>query len=403
MDEIINSADFLINDSSDHLKLIEKFITECDEVYIAVAFLKLSGYSLLKTSLENAIKNNSTIKIIAGQNFSLTEPQALRKLKKMFVNTNNSLYLANALSKTSVFHPKLYLFKKANVCHIITGSINFTQGGLINNIECSLLINCSSSDQVWIKALNFFNLLINKQNAKEASLLVIKQYESYFESQRNFHNKIKSIPNKKKSEQHFNYENLLNYFNSYNNEERQTVYNEKLSHYEKAKEILDQIADYDSLDKYNFIILLEKLVSKAGSRGLWHSGSLFRKRNDIFPYYKEFQELVKFIKNNISMDRSFVFENAKKKVEKISGAGINYITEIMMSFDYNKFANLNNNPITVLKKEANVFFKSSSKSFNGIDYEEYCDLVLEIISKLELKNMLEADSFFNDIYWKIKR
>jgi hypothetical protein len=63
---------------------------------------------------------------------------------------------------------------------------------------------------------------------------------------------------------------------------------------------------------------------------------------------------------------------------------------------------MNKNPITVLRREGGVNIKASSSSYSGSDYKEYCNLIKEISLKLELQNMLEADSFFNEIYWKIK-
>ena len=70
-----------------------------------------------------------------------------------------------------------------------------------------------------------------------------------------------------------------------------------------------------------------------------------------------------------------------------------------MTYQPDRFANLNLNPITVLKEEAGVFYKATSDSFNGDDYEEYCEVINEICQELGLKNMLEADSFINEVYW----
>src|SRR5690606_18052799 len=107
-------------------------------------------------------------------------------------------------------------------------------------------------------------------------------------------------------------------------------------------------------------------------------------------------QLVQFIKENKNALPSKVFVEAKKLVGKIKGAGLNYVTEIMMTFEPERFANLNANPITVLDKEAGVCFKAHSISFNGKDYQEYCFLTEEIGNKLNLKNMMEVDSFFNE-------
>lgn len=65
--------------------------------------------------------------------------------------------------------------------------------------------------------------------------------------------------------------------------------------------------------------------------------------------------------------------------------------------------NMNRNPITVLKLEGGVNLKAHSSSFTSGDYAEYCELIKEISLKLGLRNMLEADTFFNEIYWKLDK
>ena len=165
---------------------------------------------------------------------------------------------------------------------------------------------------------------------------------------------------------------------------------------------MNLIAEAKDFTQEQFEPLLDKLVGSKNEKNLWHSGSLFRLRRSVYPYYKEFRELVLLIRSNKNNSANYVFSNAKEKVKLIKGAAENYITEIMMTYNITNFANLNNNPITVLKKEGGVNIKASTSSFTGIDYDEYCELVKEICFKLGLKNMLEADSFFNEIYWQIK-
>jgi hypothetical protein len=320
----------------------------------------------------------------------------------LFKTTACKLYLAHADSKTAIFHPKIYLFKNGNAGVIISGSTNITQGGLAKNIECSLCVECDTNDNIWKSAMNFVNDLFQPNNAEEATLLAIKRYESFYESQKKLHGMVKATPDRKKNQLEFNYANLLKYFKTFNNKNREKLFEEKTIHYEEAKKILNRIADDSNLTKENFIPLLEELVSKKGEKGWWHSGSLFRKRRQVFPYYKDFQKLVRYIRQNSNQSPEKLFDNAKAQVDKIKGAGVNYVTEIMMTYNPNKYANLNKNPITVLIEEGDVFMKAHRNSYTGIDYEEYCELVMEIILKLGFRNMLEVDSFFNDIYWKIK-
>lgn len=92
-----------------------------------------------------------------------------------------------------------------------------------------------------------------------------------------------------------------------------------------------------------------------------------------------------------------------KLVENISGASVNYVTEIMISYNPKEFAILNGNPFKVLTEEAGITFKYElPSSFSGKDYAYYCEIIKEISEELGFSNMLEADSFFNEIYWEKK-
>lgn len=391
------------NKTNNHQATITDNFKLYDEAFFAVAFLKVSELNKLIQILKEFLKSGGQISIIAGQNFALTEPDALQTLRKLFQTYPTSkLYLAKANSVNSVFHLKLYLFKSKNDCCIISGSANITEGGLANNKETSLIADCSETDTIWTEAKKYFDSLLAPENADEATLLVIKQYETFFEQQKQHNRKAKPIPTRSKSQLAFDYGNLLKHFQKFDNTKRQDNFKEKLNNYKEAKKVLDKIADNSRLTQKQFEPLLDKLVGSKEEDNLWHSGSLFRKRRFVYPYYKEFRELVKYIRENKSLPAAVVFENAKEKVKTIEGAAVNYITEIMMTYSQKDFANMNKNPITVLRKEGGVNIKASSSSFTGVDYEEYCDLIKEISVKLGLQNMLEADSFFNDIYWKIK-
>lgn len=389
--------------SDNHLTTIIENLKVYDQVFIAVAFLKNSGLDLLTKPLKEFLKTNGQLIFIAGQNFALTEPKALHGLRNIFKSYPTSkLYLAKASSADCVFHPKMYLFKSNKDCCIISGSANITKGGLTSNKEISISVECLETDKIWADAKSYFDTLINNENADEATLLVIKQYETFYEQQKQFNKKAKPIPSKTKTQLAFDYHNLTKHFNKFNNSQRQINFKQKADNYKQAKEILDQIADNSRLTQKQFEPLLDKLVGSADEFNLWHSGSLYRLRRSVYPYFKEFRELVKFIREHKDDRPEKVFDTAKEKVSLIEGAAINYVTEVMMTYNNKDFANMNKNPLTVLRQEGGVNIKATSSSFNGADYEEYCELIKEICSKLGLKNMLEADSFFNEIYWKIK-
>lgn len=392
-----------INKTENHLATITENLKVHDQAFFAVAFLKTSGLNILIKPFKDFLKSGGQLTIAVGQNFALTEPNALLELRNLFKPFPTSkLFLAKANVATNVFHPKLYLFKSQKDCCVISGSANITKGGLIDNKETSIVADCNENDAVWKDAKSYFDTLLNLENSDEATLLVIKQYETFFEQQKQYNKRAKPIPTKTKSQLAFDYNNLVKHFKKFNNSERQENFKEKLNKYKKAKAILDQIADNTRLTQAQFEPLLDSLVGSKDEYNLWHSGSLFRLRRSVYPYFKEFRDLVRYIRDNKNQSADIVFENAKEKVKMIEGAAVNYITEIMMTYNNKEFANMNKNPLTVLRTEGGVNIKASSSSFSGADYDEYCELIKEICSKLGLQNMLEADSFFNEIYWEIK-
>ena len=171
--------------------------------------------------------------------------------------------------------------------------------------------------------------------------------------------------------------------------------------YRKAKEVLDTIADDPKLTKKTFEGYLFKLVGETGQRGLWHSGSMGRLKSSVVKDFREFSSLVRYIRSNKSKSPAVLFESAQKQVKDIHGAGVNYITEIMMTYNYESFANLNKNPLTVLIDVGGLNLKKTYSTYTGEDYALFCEIVTEIKDELGLRNMLEADSFFNQIYWEI--
>jgi HKD family nuclease len=391
----------LISSASQHKDILNKYIPASDRIYIAVAFLKVSGLNLIIDNLIKAAKRESDIQIICGLDFALTEPLALKTIWGLTSKYNNiKLYLASAKDNRVIFHPKFYLLNSDAQATIISGSANLTSGGLASNYECSLMVQQNTDSEIFSKSIHYFNSLKTKELSTKATLLQIKNYERFFEEQKQLRKNVKAKPDKIYQEFSFNYENLLVLYNNYKRtQDIDVAFNERMLEYGSAKKLLDEIADTAKLTRAKFIPIFERLVGGAGIKALWHSGSIYRKKKTVFDHAAEFQELVRYVRNNKDKHASEVFCQCKLLAEKIIGSGVNTITEIMMTYDHNRFANLNANPIDVLINEAGVNIKKHRNSYKGGDYEEYCELVTEISEVLGLRNMLEADSFFNEIYW----
>lgn len=386
---------------NNHLNALNQLLPEADEVYMATAFLRVSGLSQLLSGIRNCLSNGGKVTMVIGKNFAQTEPEALRKLHQLSVKQGNLLIrFSLGLEEHGTFHPKVFLVRKGRDADIITGSANITGGGLVSNEECSIWVQTKSTEDIYKETKKYLLGLTSDKYSEDLTLLVISKYETYFNQFKNIRKTIKQSP-EHKGELEFNYTNLLKHLKAFDKEQRVNLQASKKRSYQKARKILDEIAYGNRLTEQKFADLLDELVGKAGGGRLWHSGSLYRHRRLVYPNYKKFKHLVRYAIENANSDPAVVYAHAKELVMEIDGAGPNYVAEILMTIRPKKFANLNRNPIKVLRDEAGVSLKATSGSFTGDDYSEYCSLVKEICKKLELEDMLEADTFFNEIYWKI--
>jgi len=387
------------HNKNNHLSTIIKEINTANSVKIAVAFFKNSGFELLKPTIIKALKRGVGFEIYCGLNFGTTEATALQNVLNLFKQYNNAKLYLIYTKPNQTFHPKVWVFETPNNTTILSGSANFTSGGLDKNFECSI-INTFSNEDVQVKdTLSYFEDLKIKKFARIADSLMIAQYSTYQKAEYEKQKGIKATaPTPEEINYDFNklkkwHDKLKHSYEEYNKERKLL--------YRKASKVLDEIAIGSLTDK-EFKIQYEKLVGSPGVTPLWKSGSIDRHKGDVFKNKTSFTKLVKFIRENKNTDASFLFEKSIKIANKINGVGPNIVCEIMMTYNPIEFANINKNPITVLINEAKVNIKKDSKSYNGEDYKTYCNIIKDIRQKLRLEDMLQVDTFFNEIYQIIK-
>lgn len=390
------------SDSGSHWQHLKQFWRESDEINIAVAFLRQTGLELLKPELLAAIERNASITLIAGLDYGLTDSHSLNFLYKQFEkHPRTNLYLAQPSNTT--FHTKLYCFKTGKRVTIVCGSANFTAGGLRDNEEFSFALETTVSDPLYHEVKQYFQRLLDSESVFPADMLSLKKYESFFNRQKKTRNThIRRKPSEQNSLEEINTNLIKKLFAKYmNDREEAEDLRQKKENYPKARKVLDIIAADDDLNKEKFTEYYTRLVSGKGIKGLWHSGSLHRLKEEVFPQYKKFQKLVRFIKENHQKSAEFVFEGAMGIASEIYGLGVNVVTEIMTTYNPREFSALNNNPLKSLKK-LGISLKSKD-AFNGQDYQEFCNLLKDLTRLLELNSQLEIDHFFNYIYWLEKQ
>ena len=183
----------------DNLKIkmvdeINRSIETCTQLRMAVAFAKMSGYELIKESLDSLIQKNGKVTLLIGLDFHTTDPDILRELSK-YLNIKGSfeLYcLSGNINQTATYHPKLYLFSHLyDKTTAIVGSSNLTRGGLENNVEINIEIKTDSSEPVIIDLLDDFQQLEVAERRIKPDSTYIDYYEELYKISR----KGKSITN----------------------------------------------------------------------------------------------------------------------------------------------------------------------------------------------------------------
>lgn len=126
----------LTDDSSLAKELIDLFNSnKYNKFTCLVAFASYGGITALTPYIQQARERGTQIKIILGVDEKCTSKEALEEVLSWDVNA----FIYHTLN-TNIFHPKIYLFENADYYTLIVGSNNLTEGGLVHNVECSLLV-----------------------------------------------------------------------------------------------------------------------------------------------------------------------------------------------------------------------------------------------------------------------
>ena len=151
------------NDKNSKQKIITTLSEElrnCDEFFIAVAFITYSGLQLFKEIFKELKVKNIKGKILTTDYLSFTEPKALLTLKNEFPNIEIKMYKTHSLNEG--FHVKSYIFKQKDIYKLIIGSSNLTDKALTINKEWNTKL-FSTKDGEFIKNVkNEFDKLFDK-------------------------------------------------------------------------------------------------------------------------------------------------------------------------------------------------------------------------------------------------
>ncbi|GEM_PF-4221036 len=158
------SIEVVDNTSRTAADFINTELASARSVFMASAFVKMSGLKMIADRLESLLKSNRDAGIVLGLDFYLTEPAAVRWLLRLM--TTYPELTVRAFSDTlkvkqndiPTFHPKLYIFQRASEhSSILAGSSNLTGGGLESNEEFNLGIHLPANALLFTKTKDVYD------------------------------------------------------------------------------------------------------------------------------------------------------------------------------------------------------------------------------------------------------
>ena len=158
MDTIIIGQGYNIeHDSSVGKELIQQFESNrFDSFTCLVAFASYGGVSALTKYIKEGKERGMNIKVILGIDQKGTSKEALEEVLSWGVDAK--VYHTDS---RNIFHPKVYLFENVDIFTLIVGSNNLTVPGLVQNVECSLLIKDIRSNPVHREFYEYWKAILD--------------------------------------------------------------------------------------------------------------------------------------------------------------------------------------------------------------------------------------------------
>lgn len=124
-----------------HADALRKMLSLPDlERFVAsVAFVREEG---VNTIAEELLASAKACVFFVGIRNDITSIQAVRRLLEL----NVKVIAVDTASRSTLFHPKLYLAVNPNTAMAVVGSANITFSGLHNNVEASTILHLDPAD-----------------------------------------------------------------------------------------------------------------------------------------------------------------------------------------------------------------------------------------------------------------
>jgi len=147
-----------------------------------------------------------------------------------------------------------------------------------------------------------------------------------------------------------------------------------------------------------FLEIYEQLVGKKGQRGLWHSGGLLRKKNQVADGFLETCAMIRTVREYPEASATELFELGIPYVKRVVGLDVNVLTEVMNSYYPDRCPVLNNNPLGSMRHLAIGQFRGP-QDFKAKDYAKFTEILDYVRNLFAFDSMGCVDHFLNYVYW----
>ena len=167
------SPQFITNSNGKKvLTVIENELRGCEDLFISVAFITMSGIAPLLGTLKELEKKGTKGRILTTDYLMFSDPRALDKLNSL---DNLEIKVFKTADSKTGFHTKGYMFHNNGDLRIIIGSSNLTQSALSTNHEWNTRIISTTDGQYAKDIEGEFN------NLWESSICYEDYREEYYD------------------------------------------------------------------------------------------------------------------------------------------------------------------------------------------------------------------------------
>lgn len=414
-------AKFISNNANNnHEDILLGMFSNAENIDWQIAFVSQSGIRAIDKKFKKFLKEGNSARVMIGLDYYHTDPAALDYFYDLSQKYHNRMkFFIGKPNRECVFHPKTYVFYYTNqdgekYARVLIGSANLTSGGLGGNYEFSTRLRFNfdeNGDSDFLSDLEaHVKDIIEAEEVVPATSELIEKYriEHHFNkmyrkiSERKTNNSIGRTWN--------DYYALV--LQEFKNEAAPDDFHSQIKNREvnrmDALNILKNISFVGTWSASDFLGEYSKLVSLP--LHLFHSSMIGWGKKGVVGNRNNFVKGLRALENFLSSG-PVTAEDAYNALLKhfntgsvpsvgVHGAGVNAITEILHSYDPNRYAVMNTLSVEHLRKVSPISFPSLNKKFiTGQDYQDFCDEADKLCKTLGLKNFTEFDALMNYDHW----